>query len=268
MQTQTSDPFTIVHPTDLTAEQQVPFAHAVALASTSQANLVALHATSPGELAAGDLQARPLLKGWGQDPDLSYEFVNHSCCEDPVDTALDALRRQNADLLVVGTHQRKGVERVLRESFSEAIALETGLPTLFVPIGEPGLVDMESGEIKLQRILIPAGGSVALQPAVDAAADFARRAGAKNVEFTLLCVGGDDFPGVVTRAGEGWEYKRVRRPGKPDEEIVKYCQDEGTDLVVMGTEGHSGVLDFLRGSRTERVIRRSSKPVLSVQLQR
>jgi nucleotide-binding universal stress UspA family protein len=52
--------------------------------------------------------------------------------------------------------------------------------------------------------------------------------------------------------------------GKPSREIVRYAEDEGCDLVVMGTHGRGGIDRLLLGSVAESVIRASSVPVTTV----
>jgi len=39
---------------------------------------------------------------------------------------------------------------------------------------------------------------------------------------------------------------------------------EGADLIAMGTQGHDSLMDTLRGSTTERVMRRAACPLLAV----
>jgi nucleotide-binding universal stress UspA family protein len=52
--------------------------------------------------------------------------------------------------------------------------------------------------------------------------------------------------------------------GKPAKSIVDYAADTGADLIVVGRRGRSGVRERLLGSITERVLRRSGPPVLTV----
>lgn len=52
--------------------------------------------------------------------------------------------------------------------------------------------------------------------------------------------------------------------GNPYEHISRTIVDHDVDLVVMGTQGASGVEEILVGSNTEKVVRRSKCPVLSV----
>lgn len=52
--------------------------------------------------------------------------------------------------------------------------------------------------------------------------------------------------------------------GEPDDTIVEYADAHDIDLVVMPTHGRRGLEQYLLGSTTERVIRRSEVPVLTV----
>lgn len=52
--------------------------------------------------------------------------------------------------------------------------------------------------------------------------------------------------------------------GAPHDEIVAAAQDEGADLIVIGTHGRGGLERFFLGSVTDRVIRTAPCPVLTV----
>jgi nucleotide-binding universal stress UspA family protein len=54
--------------------------------------------------------------------------------------------------------------------------------------------------------------------------------------------------------------------GKPAEEIVRVAQEEGVDLVVMGTHGRTGVRHLLLGSVAEDVTRHAPCPVFTVRI--
>ena len=54
--------------------------------------------------------------------------------------------------------------------------------------------------------------------------------------------------------------------GSPSREIVRYAEDEGCDLIVMGTHGRGGIDRLLLGSVAERVVRASAVPVLTVRV--
>lgn len=55
--------------------------------------------------------------------------------------------------------------------------------------------------------------------------------------------------------------------GDPVEEIVEYSESRAMDLIVMGTHARKGISRVLEGSVTEKVMRKSRKPVLAVNRQ-
>lgn len=62
------------------------------------------------------------------------------------------------------------------------------------------------------------------------------------------------------------EHRLLR--GKPAEEIIRVAAEEGVSLIVMGTQGRTGVGRLLMGSVAEEVLRRAPCPVLTVKLPR
>jgi nucleotide-binding universal stress UspA family protein len=54
--------------------------------------------------------------------------------------------------------------------------------------------------------------------------------------------------------------------GVPKTAILDYVEDNGMDMVVMGTHGRTGLDHYLIGSVTEKVVRRSPVPVVTVRL--
>lgn len=56
------------------------------------------------------------------------------------------------------------------------------------------------------------------------------------------------------------------RNGVPADEILAYADETDVDMIVMGTQGRSGVDRMLLGSITEAVVRRSTVPVVTVRL--
>ena len=53
-------------------------------------------------------------------------------------------------------------------------------------------------------------------------------------------------------------------PGLSAEQIVRVADKEESDLVVLGTNGHSGLKRLMIGSVTDRVLRACKCPVLAV----
>lgn len=69
---------------------------------------------------------------------------------------------------------------------------------------------------------------------------------------------------VEALAAQGVAARVVVRVGLPWEEIVRLAAEEHADMIVMGTQGRTGLDRLLLGSVAERVIRRAPCPVLTV----
>jgi nucleotide-binding universal stress UspA family protein len=67
-------------------------------------------------------------------------------------------------------------------------------------------------------------------------------------------------------AKDGAKPQTFIRFGKPSDEILQFAEENAVDLIVMGTHGHTGLRHLLVGSVTERVVRVSKLPVLTVPL--
>lgn len=52
--------------------------------------------------------------------------------------------------------------------------------------------------------------------------------------------------------------------GRASDEIVTYANDIGAEMIVMATNGHSGLAHIVIGSTTENVLRHAKCPVLSI----
>jgi universal stress protein A len=62
----------------------------------------------------------------------------------------------------------------------------------------------------------------------------------------------------------GKSVQRVIRVGAPFVEIIKYAEEQDVDVIVVGTQGRSGLSHWLLGSTAEKVVRKSPCPVLTV----
>ncbi len=62
----------------------------------------------------------------------------------------------------------------------------------------------------------------------------------------------------------GVSYQGRREVGQPAAEIIRVAEAEGSDLIVMGSRGASGITLFLLGSTCDRVVHHAHCPVLIV----
>jgi nucleotide-binding universal stress UspA family protein len=181
-----------------------------------------------------------------------------------VQATLGFLRDHDPDLLVLATEGREGLPRWLRPSRAEALSRRMRTRTLFVPEGARGFVSVADGSTSLRRILVPVDHAPRADHAVEAATRAAAALGDPPVEITLLHVGDGERPTPSGPAGDGWTLREATRRGGAVDEILAEAAAWEADLLVMATEGHTGVLDALRGSVTERVLRQAGCPLLAV----
>lgn len=69
---------------------------------------------------------------------------------------------------------------------------------------------------------------------------------------------------VQRLAKDGVEATSFLRLGNAVDEILTFANENAVDLIVMGTHGRSGIEHLLVGSVTERVVRASKCPVLTI----
>ncbi len=136
------------------------------------------------------------------------------------------------------------------------------------------------------RILLPTDGSEAGNRAVEQAVGLAAETGATlhvlfvvedipyapemmddTVEAQLREIGEAAIEEIQAKADEaGVEVVEALEEGAPHDGILQYADDEGIDVIVMGTHGRSGLDRYLLGSVTERVVRTADVPVLTVRM--
>jgi len=67
---------------------------------------------------------------------------------------------------------------------------------------------------------------------------------------------------VEQRDGLDWE--ATIRSGNPAQEVIRYARENGVDMIVIGTAGHSGIDRMMFGSTAEKVVRGAHCSVLTV----
>jgi nucleotide-binding universal stress UspA family protein len=204
------------------------------------------------------------------------------------DEILAQLAATHADLLVIGTHGRAGVQRLFLGSVTEKVIRKAACPTLVVP---PRTADVEpDAPVQFRRILCPIDFSESSLDALAYAINMAEEADAR---LTLLHV--VEIPQVLSQEPTVLELDltsireavvaaaRRRLHGLIPEQARTYCRVETTvvegrahqevlrqaaaleaDLVVMGVHGRGVVDRLLFGSTTHHVIRAAACPVLIV----
>ena len=123
--------------------------------------------------------------------------------------------------------------------------------------------------LNIRRILFPTDFSDASNVAGRAAVALARQVGANLTILYVVPPVTDPAPsaGLGALAAElapGMAVKTETVSGIPARKIAEYARRQGTDLIVMGSHGRTGLSRALLGSVAEAVVRRSPCPVLIV----
>lgn len=291
----------ILYPTDFSASAAHALPHALRMAREHGAELHLLHALVFHEAEPGSAADR------GNHLDDVYETISEEAAARLRDTArgieapglsiqgaqvraisaapaiLDYAERQSIDLIVMGTHGRRGLRRLLLGSVAEEVARLAPCPVLVVPEAaaqEPG---------SAREIVVPLDFSEHARLALPHAEDFARRlAGRIHLVHVVEEVAYPDFyPPMLPASGSpaeelrqeslrrlelrardlrehGFDVEAHVRTGQPAPQITELASDVSADLIVIASHGLTGLRHVLLGSVAEQVLRRSHAPVLVI----
>ncbi len=267
----TRSSYRVAFATDLSPDSRPAFLHALRLALALESELHMLHVEGRGRHGSFP-SVRETLERWGaihtgaprEDVEAltglhigKVEIRDH----DAVGGIAHFLSQHGCDLLVLATHAREGVERALKGSVAEKIANAVPVPTLFVPVDRPGFVEPNSGALLLRRILMPVSRDVPASHALDELLFLARGLGLSPGAIDLIQIGEGE-----QRLGGSDSRDRMHVRRLPEGPIVETILDASAeaDLIAMPTRGHDSLMDHLRGSTTERVMRRASCPLMAI----
>ncbi len=202
------------------------------------------------------------------------------------DTILREAEVGSADLIVIGTHGRRGLTKMLLGSVAADVLRRSLRPVLTVR-GE-GPDTFESGSIVCPTDFSACareGASVALELAKELSSELhlVHVVAPEGLSGIVIDRGGesaafDRFFEQVRTEAKGVlanELREVGRPGelrtsehvvrgRPHREIVALADGLGAGMIVMGSQGRAGIKDLILGSTAERVVAAASCPVLTI----
>jgi nucleotide-binding universal stress UspA family protein len=195
------------------------------------------------------------------------------------DCILSFAEAQKTDVIVMGTHGRRGYDRLMLGSVTDRVMRRALCPVLAVckPTHDSMAAGEERGHVHhLSRILFCADFSEnsarALNYAISATAEY-------DAELTLLHVL-EELPSPANRevaiaaatdqldklippeARETLKIKTAVRIGKPYQQIIQLALAEQIDMATMGVRGRGALDVAVFGSTTYRVIQLGPCPVL------
>ncbi|MDP2307719.1 MAG: universal stress protein [Pseudomonadota bacterium] len=263
----------ILVPTDFSDGAELAFAHALRLSVALRARLDIVHVEPEND--AADWRWGPhvgeTLRRWGYDTgttpsELEALGVRRTIVSgsEPDAAILAEIASSHADLVVMSTHGRAGLERWLRPSVTEAVLRRRPVPILLLPSGCRTFVDLECGAPSLKRILVPIATAPNPAPGFDAALTLLRAFGGEGCQLATVHVG-EGQPGAdLLRPPPGLQVFHWNVKGAVVDEILAIATTWTADLMVVVSEGRRDLFDELRGSTVERLVARSPVPVLVV----
>ena len=287
----------ILCPIDFSEFSTRAYHHAVSLAEHYGAKLVVQHVVelwrypSAGFAASVDLYDQFCQSLCAKGMQQLEEFVKSNAHDgvqpelavhdttDAADSVLTFAQTLKADVIVMGTHGRRGYDRLMLGSVTDRVMRRSPCPVLAVCCTphESLAVANEPGHVhQLSRILFCADFSEnserALEYALFVTAEY-------DAELTLLHVLEEvgspaKTEETIARAAEQLDklipserrqtlkIETAVRIGKPYREIIQFAQEAQMDLVVMGVRGRGALDRAVFGSTTYRAIQLGPCPVL------
>lgn len=283
----------ILCPIDFSDLSERAYQHALSLAAHYQAKLVAQHVVelwrhpSASFAASGGLyeefcqvlretgeeHLRQFAKKHAHDENQPELVVHEGSAPDSI---LSFAQTEKADLIVMGTHGRRGFDRLMLGSVTDRLMRSAPCPVLAVrnPPHDSMAAGKESHYVHhLTRILFCADFSKnsdrALNYALSCTAEY-------DAELTILHVLEEVSSLTPTEAiaavteqldqlvppeiRKALKIKTAVRIGKPYREIIQFALEEQTDLVTMGVRGRGALDRAVFGSTTYRVMQLGPAP--------
>jgi nucleotide-binding universal stress UspA family protein len=291
----------LVCPVDFSEPSQQALRWAVALAARYRSRLTVLTAVDPllaeaarerfgMDLAKGETE--PALREFARavvpehaswTPSMTFDVR----VGDPSDVILEAARRENIDLIVMGTQGLGGLRKVILGSTAERVLRRTHTPVLAVPPHETQsiVLDASGARVELTRILVGTDFSGTSAAAIEWAAEVAHDLATSltlahvvepvSVPPQWLSYVAESDEARIREARAKLEQLSRTHPGaqtadlvvslgRPADAIASIAEERGAGLIVVGLTGDQGALAPRPGSIAYRVLCMARVPVLVV----
>lgn len=226
-------------------------------------------------------QQHARLQAWANDNDLGNVNLQLRI-GDPGTEVCKLAEETGCQLIVVPSHGRHGVQRVLLGSVAERIIRHCDCSVLVLRRREDtgSVVELPNHWCPKKRIVVPIDFSRSTDATLNVALELVDDR--PNIDVINVILSYED-PILIGSTVVSDEDRRANRQetlerylaehsysgmrahtmiGNPGAEIAKYADEVNADLIVMPSHGYHGLHRMVVGSTTERVIRHSNSPVL------
>ncbi len=282
----------ILCPVDFSAYSAKAFDYAYSLARHYDAKLFVLHVTEPSleihrgyvspefieqtyerQMAAVREQMQKLVEGHPREKVEAEAVIQFGS---PADSILALAEEQRVDVIAMGTHGRRGLDRLMTGSTLERVLRKARCAVLAVHEPVRHFVSPANPDepVQLQRILWCTDFSDNSPRALEFALSLALEYHAELTLLHVLEVGRDTeqerhamelLDGVIPDEAQTWaKAVPLVLTGEPYQKIIEHADQAHSDLIVMGVRGRNIVDLAIFGSTTDRVIQLGPCPVLTV----
>lgn len=186
------------------------------------------------------------------------------------DTEIVKMARElHSDLVIMGTHARRGIRRAFLGSVAEAVLRESRIPVITVaPTTVP-----RSGDVRIKTVLCPMNFTEVARMALDEACAVAE---AFDAELVVVHVADGNeprlFSAVQTEFGRwvdpalraGTRYKEIVSQGNAAERVLAIADQIDADLLVIGARHRRFSDATVVGTTTERIVRFARSAVMTI----
>lgn len=289
----------ILVPTDFSEASEAALATALDLARAFGARVTLLHAWSIPPFAYAEAISWPLtdfqgaareaLDGVLARTSKTYPKIGAVLREGGAwEQIVDVVKTRECDLVVMGTHGRHGLPRVVLGSVAAKVVRLSPVPVVTVAARQaPRQAGAAEGAAKSKsfaRILVPTDFSEASERSIAHAVSLARTFQAQltlvhvwrmpNTGYSEQLEWPNEAMERAARKALGDALARtqklygdtdaVLREGAEAQQILELVDKRNIDLVVMGTHGRRGISRLVLGSIAEKIVRLSPVPVFTV----
>jgi nucleotide-binding universal stress UspA family protein len=218
--------------------------------------------------------------------DVTGTISTASTVGDASEEILRAIEERDATMVVVASHGRGFLGRVVVGSVADRVARSSAVPVLVVhPSKHASMPAHADSTARIDRMVVPLDGSVLARQALPVAAALGLQLGIplhlvravpnrEEIAAYPDSLEADDYSAMIAAAASALEAKasQLRAAGLTVTGKVAFGPPAATildeigshDLVVMTSHGQGGVRRWLLGSVAERLIRSGEAPVLLV----
>ncbi len=202
----------------------------------------------------------------------------------PAERILQVAREEGANLIVMGTHGRTGLPRLLLGSVADRVVRQATCPVITVPArpGAPAAARPRIARICYATDFSPTARAawpwvLALADAAGAEVDLLHVTLSPVAERHLSAELIGETARLLREQGQAEAEGFLRRSPLPRErvsvligqgvvgdQIVHWARARAADLIVMGTHGWSGLVRWMLGSVAHHVVQTAPCPVLTV----